>query len=265
MIKRLAIILGSILMAAGLAAAAQVVEKEFHCPACGKPFYARLDVADSKFEMRLDLRPAGPIFDPWLLPDCPVCGFVTYMYPVPKAELAKCRVIVASEDYKKNLARSTYFRLGLIYEKLGKADYILANTFLKASWQEESEAAKLKEDLETSLKYFTACALTCRADEQENSQLLMGELLRRLGRFGEAQAHLAGLQKLKGFQKNFFADIVEYELKLCLKKDTSPHSMEDVKEFKKPFFPWLLGKLKKSVNYMGELGGKFQFFIKHLW
>ncbi|MDO8805047.1 MAG: hypothetical protein Q7R35_11495 [Elusimicrobiota bacterium] len=248
MIKKLAIIAGVIFLAAGGAAAAAIVEREFTCPVCVKSFYAKLDVADSKFEMRLDLKPDGPIFGPWLLPDCPACGFVTYKYPVPKAELVKCRGIAASEDFKKIRERSTYFRVGLIYEKLGKSTFTVANSFLRASWQEESEPAKLKEDLELSLKFFTDCALNCINEEKENSQLLTGELLRRLGRFEEARAHLAGLQRIKGFQKNFFADIVEYQLKLCSKLDSTPHTMADVKEFKKPFIERMNNKLKKFIN-----------------
>ena len=244
MTKGLALILGFVFIAAAGASAARFIERELPCPVCGKVFYAKLDLSGSQGEMRLDLKPVGPEAGPWRLPDCPRCGFVIYKLPIPAAELAKCREIAASEEYKKDQARSTYFRVGLIYEKLGKSAFSVASSFLKASWQEEDEAARLKEDQELSLKYFTVCAQACGAEEKENSQLLIGELLRRLGRFEEARAHLAGLRGLKGFQKNFFADIVEYQLRLCSKLDPAPYEMADVREFKKP----LLEKIKNKLN-----------------
>ena len=79
----------------------------------------------------------------------------------------------------------------------------------------------------------------------------MGELLRRLGRFDEARAHLSGLQGVKGFQNNFFADIVKYQLKLCAKKDAAVYEMEDVRNSKKPLpdrLKWQFKKLLKKYK-----------------
>jgi uncharacterized protein (DUF2225 family) len=236
MIKKLAKIIGLLLLTAGAARAAAVIEREMACPVCGHEFYAKLDSSAQQADMRLDLKPVGPEAAPFLLPDCPKCGFVVYKIPIPRAELAKCRAVVASPEYQKSLKRSSYYRAGLLYENLGKADFSIANTYLKASWQEEADAARLKEDLEASLRYFKARAANeaDKSEEWENSKLLIGELLRRLGRFGEAKIHLEGLRNLKAFQKNFFGDIVDYELALCDKWDAGPHDMQEVREFKKP-------------------------------
>ncbi|OGS04583.1 MAG: hypothetical protein A3J70_01110 [Elusimicrobia bacterium RIFCSPHIGHO2_02_FULL_61_10] len=258
MIRKIAFMLGLLIAAAGIAAAAKFVEREMPCPVCGKTFYARLDLSGEQSpEMRLDLKPVGEISWPWLLPDCPKCGFVVYRLPVPAAELAKCREFTATEEYKKARAHSSYYRVGLLYGRLGLGDYALANSFLKASWQEESDPAKLKEDQELALKYFTACARTCAAaEEKENSLLLMGELLRRLGRFDEARAHLAKLQGLKGFQKNFFADIVEFQLARCARQDAAPYEIEDVRDFKRTLLEKLKLRLKKLLKYVTEAGDK---------
>ena len=256
MAKKIAFMLGLLVAAAGLAAAAKFVDREMPCPVCGNVFYARLDLSGAGSEMRLDLKPVGDVAWPWLLPDCPKCGFVVYRLPVPAAELARCRVITASEEYKKARARSSYYRVGLLYLRLGLPVYSVANSFLKASWQEESDPARLKEDLELSLKYFTDCAATCAAEEKENSQLLAGELLRRLGRFDEARAHLAKLQGLKGFQKNFFADIVEFQLVRCAKLDPAPYELEDVRDFKRTLLEKLKLRVKKLLKYVTEAGDK---------
>jgi hypothetical protein len=254
MINRLAVIFSFMFFAAGVAGAAQFLEREISCPVCETPFYARLDLDGSQGEIRIDLKPVGA--GPWLLPDCPKCGFVSYKLPVPAAELARCRAVTASDNFRKSLGRSTYFRVGLLYEQLGKPDYSVATSFLKASWQEEYDPAKLKEDLELSLKYFTACAQSCGMEEKENSQLLAGELLRRLGRFGEAQAHLAKLQGLKGFQKNFFADIVDFELARCAKMDAAPYEMEDVRDFKRSLSEKIQVRLQRLLKYLSDLGEK---------
>lgn len=257
MTKKITFMLGLLLAAAGIAAAAKFVDREMPCPLCGKIFYARLDLSGVGPEMRLDLKPVGELSWPWLLPDCPKCGFVVYRLPVPAAELARSREITASEEYKKARARSSYYRVGLLYKQLGLSDYAVANSFLKASWQEESEPARLKEDQEFALKYFNSCAQTCAAvEEKENSLLLAGELLRRLGRFDEARAHLAKLQGLKGFQKNFFADIVEFQLFRCSKLDSAPYEIEDVRDFKRTLVEKLKLRVKKLLKYVTEAGDK---------
>lgn len=258
MIKKTALMLGLLAAAAGGAAAAKFVDREMPCPVCGKTFYARLDLTGERSsEMRLDLKPVGEISWPWLLPDCPKCGFVVYRLPVPAAELAKCREFTASGEYKKARVHSSYYRVGLLYRRLGLSDYEVANSFLKASWQEESEPAKLKEDQELALKYFNSCAKTCAAaEEKENSLLLTGELLRRLGRFDEARAHLAKLQGLKGFQKNFFADIVEFQLFRCSKLDAAPYEIEDVRDFKRTLVEKVKLRLKRLLKFVTEAGDK---------
>jgi hypothetical protein len=245
--KSLLAFLSLILLSAAPAGAAKLVEREMKCPLCAHDFYAQLDVPDPDYEMRLDLKPLGAIPGPWRLPECPKCGFVIYTANMDKKELARARAAAASEDYRKTAGRSSYYKTGVLYGLMGRPDFLLANTFLKASWQEEKTPALLKEDLELSLKHFSACAAACSAEEKENSQLLTGELLRRLGRFSEARAHLTVLRSEKGFQNNFFADIVDFQLKLCDRQDSSVHDMVEVKVDKLPFFPRLRWKTKKIL------------------
>ncbi len=225
-----------LLLAPGLSGAAKVVEREMACPLCGHDFYALLDVPDPDYEMRLDLKPLGALPGPWRLPECPKCGLVIYSAGLGKRDFAKTRAAASSPIYAASAGRASYYRLGVLYGLLGKPDFLLANTFLKASWQEEEKPALLREDLELSLKHFASCAASCGGVEKENSQLLMGELLRRLGRFEEARAHLAALGSEKGFQNNFFADVVSFQLKLCASRDSGVHDMLEVKVARQPFF-----------------------------
>ncbi len=226
---------------------ARVVEREIGCPVCGNIFYTQLDVPDPDYEVRLDLKPIGAIPGPWKLPECPRCGFVIYSAEIRGGELERARAAAASEAYRKAAGRSTYHKAAVLYGLLGKPDYLLANTWLKASWQEEHDPALHREDLERSLARFSACAAACRAEERENSLLLKGEILRRLGRFEEALAHLEPLREADGFKGNFFGDMVDYELKLCRARDSSAREMVEVRVEKLPFFRRLRWKSKRLL------------------
>lgn len=226
--------------------AARFVEREVECPVCSNGFYARLDVPDPDYEMRLDLKPIAPVEGPWRLPDCPKCGFVLYAARLGPAERAAAAKIAVSKEYLAALTRSTYYRAGLLFARQGKPPFLLASTFLKASWQEEASPALLKEDLELALKYFTDCAAACRGAEQENSRLLAGEVLRRLGRFPEAGAHFKALRGSEGFKDNFFADVIEFELALIGSRDGGPREMAEVKAAKLPFYSRWWWYLRRS-------------------
>lgn len=234
----------------GAASAGKLVEREFTCPVCAESFYAKLDVYSGQCDMRLDLRPVGDCPAPWRLPDCPKCGFVIYGIKLPKTEIAAAKRVVATADYAKARDRSSYHRLAMLYSGQAWPDFAVANAYLKASWQEEAAPAKFKDDLELALKYFSAAAASPKVmvEEKENSQLLMGELLRRLGRFEEALTHLRSLRGTKGFTGNIFGDIVEYQIMLSLKKDAGIYEMEDVRARKRG----LWGRLKRWRERMNR-------------
>ena len=239
--KRCPIALIVMVLAVGVGYAHTYSTVEETCPLCGEEFKCEVDRSGTQLDTRLDLKPLGLIAAPWRVPVCPRCHFVFYDEEIPAEELAKCRSIVQEDAYKKQSGRASYFLLGLLYEGLKKDPLEIGHVFLKASWQEEPDEKKLKEDLERSLKHFEAylkeppkpkAASEDEEDEgqpYEVAQILKGELLRRLGRFDEANSHLAGLQKLEAFQGTFLADIVRFEIDLCSKKDSQPHKVSEAK------------------------------------
>ncbi|MCM2267241.1 MAG: hypothetical protein NDI60_05625 [Elusimicrobiales bacterium] len=238
MMKKLAALVLLFFAAAAPAAAQAVIEREIACPVCGTEFYTKLDLASPQYDMRLDLKPVGDATGPWRLPECPKCGFILFKSGLSKTELARSRAFVGSAEYKKALTRSSYYRAGLIYERLEKPPFTIATNFLKASWQEEAFPELLAEDQELALRYFTDFLRLAKEhdEEWENASLMKGELLRRLGRFGPAGAHFSSLKDMKEFKGNFLGDIVAYQLKLCAREDSAPHNMQDVRDFKKA--PW---------------------------
>ena len=223
------------------------VEVEKTCHLCDTKFKTRMDASGTSFGMRLDLKKLGPIASPRSVAVCPNCHYVLLGDDLTEDELAKCRQVVESKEYKEHSGRASYFLLALLYEGLGRESLDIAHTYLKASWQEENDEKHLKEDLGMSLKNFEAYlkegppkkadGKTEEKAQDENSaydtaRLLKGELLRRLGRFEEARKYLQALLEEKQFQSTFFGDIVRYQIKLCVQKDAKPHEISEVEKTK---------------------------------
>ncbi|WP_415407919.1 hypothetical protein ACLHDG_05140 [Sulfurovum sp. CS9] len=215
-----------------------MVEKT--CPLCEKVFKYELDMSGTQFGMRLDLKPLGPTAAPWRIPVCPRCHFVLYDDEIPTEELAKCKKIIQSDAYKKQSKRASYYLLGLLFEGLKKNPLDIAHIFLKASWQEESDEKKLKDDLEHSIHHFELFLKeqpkSDAAQQKEDNayvtaQLMKGEILRRLSHFEEAKSYFSGLLLFKPFKEGtFLRDIVRFEISLCDKKDSGPHAVSEVKK-----------------------------------
>ena len=236
--KRLIRPLSLVAICAGILLGSTSTEVVETCPLCKTEFKARIDLSGSSFGMRLDLKKLGPISSPWRIPVCPKCKFVLYDKDIPKEDLAKCKAIVESQDYKQHGDRASYFLLGLLYEGMGREHLTTAHTFLKASWQEEGTEKYLKEALGRSLTHFDEYLKKGppgKGGPQEDdasayntARLLKAEILRRLARFEEATKYLTSLMDKKEFQGNFLGDIVRYQIKLCAQKDANPHEVSEV-------------------------------------
>ena len=227
--------LAALIFMAGIASAHTFDEVEKSCPICSHTFTFMMDMSGYQSGMRLDLKPLGSTPAPWSIPVCPKCSFVIYDEEIPTGELAHCKEIIKAESYKIHSDRASYYLLGLLYEGLGKEPLDIGHVFLKASWQEESDKANLKEDRERSLKQFEAYLRSSPGANEEGgscqtAQLLKGELLRCLGRFDDAKAHLETLLVIKEFQGTFLGNVVEYEIKLCKQKDSASHDIKEVKQ-----------------------------------
>jgi len=228
------------------ACALTIHEVDKVCPLCKTQFKAKLAGSGSQFGMRLDLKPFGAIAAPWPVAVCPKCHFVLFTSKLKKEDLVKLNEYVQTKEYQTwGKTRSSYFLMAKLLSTLGRDDLDLAYAYLKASWQEENNKKKLKEDLKLSLKHFDAYlekgprkTKRKKGDEEEDAsafqtaQLLKGEILRRLGRFDDAKIHLQKLQTLKSFHGSFLGDIVRYEIKLCALKDSKPHNVSEVKRTK---------------------------------
>lgn len=205
-------------------------ESDIDCPVCHTSFKAVVDTSSSRHGMRLDLKPVGPIPAPWAIPKCPKCGFIIYKQEWEETEQLKVQQFVNSEDYKNILAdNSTYYLLAKILEHMGVDDLEIAHTYLKASWQVEHDKLKCAKYLGESLKKFEAflAVNTSKNNDWIKSELVTGEIERRLGRFEQAQNRFARLKTLPEFnQAEHIVSIIKYQLTLIAAKDNDPHEIE---------------------------------------
>ena len=227
--KRLASLFVIVVVLASSAMADTIVMVDKTCPLCEEKFTARLDGSGTQLGMRLDLKPLGHISAPWRVAVCPKCKYVFFKDKLSEEETAKCKKIVASEEYKKHTGRSSHFLLGLLYEGLQEDASEIAYVFLQASWQEEESEKLLEEDLRRSLKYFDMYLKqglpkgVSKSESYHVFQMVKGEILRRLGRFDEAMKLFQSLGKDDFFKKEIVKVIVARQAELIDAKDTDPH------------------------------------------
>jgi hypothetical protein len=233
--RTIALLVGSVaasFASAGLASIYGTVD--VRCPLCSTKFKVMRLMSSFVAPSSKDLRPITGIGWPSALPECPECHFVMFKDDIPGRDWFKCRELVASANYKEHSKRAEYYLLGLIYEKLGKDDATLGETYMKAAITEEKDTANFKEDLKLAEKHFAAFVTKDDSHEKEwqNAQMLIGEIKRRAGEFDEAKKHFETVNTLKEFRDIRLGEIIDYQMKLIAKKDSDAHTMEDLRKSK---------------------------------
>ena len=180
----------------GSADALTMEQQEFVCPIGGGVFTAQVVMSYSQFGSRFDLRPIGALVAPIPLPVCPSNGFVMYSREFTDEELTQLADIVASSDFQAARAvHSDYYMVAYMRERLGASDYTLGHTYLSASWEVEDQAGERPAQyLGLALAAFDRFLVDAvPGDDWWTAQILSANLLRRLGRFAEADARLSAL------------------------------------------------------------------------
>lgn len=203
------------------------------CPFTGRVFAAEVEGSGTLACQRLDLKPVGPIGAPGLVPICPDDGFVVYKESFSRREIEGLRAWVASRAFRRLVRCHTpYFRLAKIQERLGEDERLIAESYLKASWEAESDPARYKRYARRAVIWFDRYAtdLLRRRDERTGgavaeARIVAADLLRRLGRFEAASRRLApaiGLQRLSWLDRVWLL-----ELALVKKRDRAPAYLPD--------------------------------------
>jgi hypothetical protein len=247
----------ALIIAAALAAtlpahAMTTREVELTCPYDGKKFKFREQGSGTSFDKTLDLMPYGAIRSPWPIAVCPTNGFVFYKNKFEPAELKRLKPIVLSAEYQALKDETPYYRAAWITQRDGASNSSVGVLLLRATWEAaQSELHRLYEarpanapevdfkafmaqgnTSERYRRYATELLAKLDADIAEKPdsvtpKILKGELLRRLGRFEEAEAHFKEMSD--GLEAGSTpARVVAFQRELIAKRDIGIRFMSEV-------------------------------------
>lgn len=224
-------------LALGLAAAPAMAltffDADHVCPIGGEKFKQPMVGSGTQFGVHLDLKPFGPTAAPWPLPVCPGNGFVMYREDFDKAQLDKLAAFIATPAYREAVREDTpYFRAVLLMREVGETPDVIAFNLLKASWETDAQPARYARYAAATLDALRAsqAAGAGNAEQRLTFDVLIGELLRRLGRFEEADAHFAALQAAPTALPKTLARVVRQQRALIAARDATAQRMADEKD-----------------------------------
>lgn len=241
------------------------------CPYDGTKFEFQQQMSGTSFDRSFDFMAFGPIQSPWPLAVCPTNGFVFYKDDLTPEEIEKLRPFILSADYQALKEETSHYRAARIMERAGEPQKKISTMLLLATWEATTEAARAAYQEWTAAQVADAKgekpALTSQemmrlfrnasseryrryADEllprlktdmqvagsdQERTNLrwLTGELLRRLGRFGEAKDHFETFAADIG-PDHKFTKLVALQLQLVAANDRTIHMMSETKDQTSP-------------------------------
>jgi hypothetical protein len=231
-------------------------EVEMTCPYDGTKFKFMQQGSGTSFDKTLDLMAVGPIRSPWPIAVCPTNGFVFIRSDYAAADFERLKPIVMSAEYQALKGETPYYRAAWITERDGGDHAKVSWLLVQATW--EAGQSELREafgkrpagSADTSFKEFMkrgtpgeryrryATEILARlpadiASASENAstyKIMTGELLRRLGRFDEAEAFLKDYAATLDPAKRI-AVIVAFERHLIAQKDIGIHFMSELPAF----------------------------------
>ena len=259
---RLSYAAGLVLAGALIVAPAQAMTRlavEMTCPYDGVKFTFDAQGSGTSFDRLLDGMALGPIESPWPLAVCPTNGFVFLKQDYEADELERLRPLILSAEYQNMKNETPYYRAAWIAERSGSSHADVSRLLVQATWQ--AGGAELAErgrnaaaglsaqdankffDLviaegtsgERYQRYVTEALARLQVDVADTSRsldvrvadrLLIGELLRRLGKFEDADNHFVSLTNdLKPDSKE--TTLVAFQRKLIAGRDTGLHTVSE--------------------------------------
>lgn len=228
---------------------------EMTCPYDGVKFTFYAQNSGTSFGKQLDWMPVGAIESPWPLASCPTNGFVFVKAKYEDDELERLRPLILSPAFQTIKSETPYYRASWIMAHTGSSHADVSGLLLQATWEagrtelgERSPANKPglsandAQDIvrrlmaegttgERYTRYATELLARLAVDVADTTRsaeariadrLLIGEMLRRLGRFDEADSHFAALSgDLAPDSKE--ATLAAFQRRLIAAKDRGLH------------------------------------------
>jgi len=199
---------------------------EMVCPYDGVKFTFNDQMSGTSFDKRLDWMPVGAIESPWPLAACPTNGFVFLKEKYDADELERLRPLILSAEYQGLKGETPYYRAAWIKERTGAPHPEVSRWLLQATWQATGEQySRYATELVARLSVDIADK-TESAEQHIGYRLLTGEILRRLGRFEEADGQFVALTKDLEPASNE-AKIVAFQRRLIADKDIRAHLISE--------------------------------------
>lgn len=225
---RVLILCALALVASCVAGAEEVQWIRARCPVCDDKFKYRLVMQELRSGLRLDFKQFGNPHSPTALADCKKCGFVIPdggRDGLDRDQSAVLKEMVRSDRFKAAEDETSYFRLALALEALGRPPEDIAFAYLAASWQVDDEPIRCQVYLARSLSWYDMFldrpepATPARV----RAMLLKAEIMRRLGRFAEAGEYLADLAYHPAVASQAHQNIIQQQKDLVDARDDEPH------------------------------------------
>lgn len=205
-------------------------EKEVTCPIGGERFRSKQMASGTSFCVRLDTKRLGAIASPPPLHVCPESKFAFDEDDFSRRELRSLEPWVESGEYQEELGHETqYYRLARTYERIARPQRDVAWHLLAASWEVDGEPERHHRYLSSAADAFERHLREIRFPERplsteldEMDLLLLVELRRRLGQFGQARELLDSLTA-SGLVNEMNREIAAYQSELVSAEDASFH------------------------------------------
>jgi hypothetical protein len=199
---------------------------ELTCPYDGTKFKFDEMMSGTVFDRSFDLQQFGAIRSPAPLAECPTNGFV-FAKEFSAEELEHLRPLILSSEYQGLRQETLYYRAAWIIERSGDSPRKVAMLLLQATWEAKSEEQYKRYATELTGRLTEELLRTGSAQEQTNTKMIAGEILRRLGRFDEARTIFTELAKDQAADGNL-GKIVAFQIALIERRDTAQHRVSEV-------------------------------------
>jgi hypothetical protein len=200
---------------------------EMTCPYDGHRFTARVQLSGTVFDRGLDLRKRGAILSPSPLAVCPTNGFVFLDKDYSEEEFERLRPLILSDEYRALKDETPYYRVAWVLDRTGIPSTEVAWYLLQASWEAAGDPVRYARYASELLERLAKEVGETRDEERETFNLLIGELLRRLSRFEEAERHFRRIAKELPPDGDA-AKIVTFQLALIAGKDATEHTVSEM-------------------------------------
>ena len=198
------------------------------CPLCEDRFTFKLVLQEMRTGLRLDFKQFGSQHAPAELPECRKCGHVLVdggRNELDRDELERLRGLMKSDRYVAARDESSYFRLAIELETLGRPPEEIAFAYVAASWQVDEQPILCQVYLARALTWYDNYLARPEpvSPARVRAMLLRAEILRRLARFTEAQEYLQELAYHPAMARQAEQNILQQQLDLVAARDDEPH------------------------------------------